>query len=77
MEIIIHGNKKTSQIIGRKIKDITLPQGSLICALMREGISYIDCDDIEIANNDIILLFLADKSHIREIEKLVQPGALF
>ena len=44
---------------------------------MREGISYIDCDDIEIANNDIILLFLADKSHIREIEKLVQPGALF
>lgn len=77
MEIIIHGNKKTSQIIGRKIKDITLPQGSLICALMREGISYIDCDDIEIANNDIILLFLADKSHIREVEKLVQPGALF
>ncbi len=77
MEIIIHGNSKTSQIIGKKIKDITLPQGSLICALMRDGISYIDCENIEIANNDIILLFLSDKTHIREIEKLVQPGALF
>lgn len=77
MEIIIHGNKKTSHIVGKKINEIKLPLGSSICALMRDGISYVDCKDLEIMNNDIILIFLADKSHIREIEKLVQPGAYY
>lgn len=74
MEIVIHGKEKNSPIIGKIVKDIKLPQGTVICSLMRNNISYVDCDDMVIVDGDTILIFLANKSHIKELEKIVQPN---
>ncbi len=75
MEIVIHGTPGTSQIVGKKVSEIKLPQGSIICALMHEGVTSIYCGDLTIHDGDTLILFLANKNHIKEVEKLVQVGA--
>ena len=73
MEIVIHGNKDKSQLVGKTVSQIKLPQGTSICALMHKGISYINCSEHTIEDGDSVVIFLTNKHHIREIEKLVQP----
>ncbi len=74
MEIVVHGTPETSMIVGKKVSDIKLPQGSIICSLMHNGITSIYCGDLTIQDGDTIILFLANKNHIKEVEKLVQGG---
>ncbi len=74
MEIVVHGTPSTSQIVGKKVSQVKLPQGTSICALMHNGISHINCFDHTIEDGDTMVIFLTNKNHIKEIEKLVQPG---
>ncbi len=73
MEIVIHGSPGNSQIVGKKVSEVKLPKGTSICALMHNEISYVNCSDRIIEDGDTIIIFLTNKNHIKEIEKLVQP----
>ncbi|MFL0798719.1 MAG: Trk system potassium transporter TrkA [Cellvibrionaceae bacterium] len=82
IEVIAHGDKNTSKVVGRALEDIDLPGGATIGALVREhenGSSevIIAHDDIVIESGDHVIVFLLDKRHIRNIEQLFQVGFSF
>ncbi|MCS5709809.1 Trk system potassium transporter TrkA [Candidatus Berkiella aquae] len=77
IEAVAHGDKQTSQVIGRKIRDIHLPKGTTIGAIVREDQVIIAHDDCEIAPEDHVILFVIDKSRIQHVERLFQVGITF
>lgn len=77
IEAIAHGDKKSSQVIGRKIGEIALPLGTTIGAIVREDQVIIANDDCEIAPEDHVILFVIDKSRIAQVERLFQVGITF
>ena len=72
LEAIVHGNKKTSRVIGKKVAEIKLPKGAIIGAIVRGDEVIINQDDIVIQSRDHVIIFLAYKSLILEIESLFQ-----
>jgi len=72
MEAIAHGDKETSQVVGKAIQDIKLPKGTTIGALVRGDDVIMAHHDIVIESNDHVILFLTDRSKISVIEDLFQ-----
>lgn len=77
IEAIAHGDKKSSQVVGRKIKEIPLPPGTTIGAIVREDYVIIAHDECEILPEDHVILFVTDKSRIAQVERLFQVGITF
>ncbi len=77
IEAIAHGDAKSSKVIGRKICDIILPPGTTIGAVIRDEEVLIAHDDTVIESGDHVILFLVDKRHIRDVERLFQVGLTF
>ncbi|MCJ8169369.1 Trk system potassium transporter TrkA [Atopomonas sediminilitoris] len=77
IEAIAHGDKKSSKVVGRAIRDIPLPPGTTIGAIIRNEEVLIAHDSTEIESDDHIILFLVDKKYIRDVERLFQVGLTF
>ncbi|EWH10928.1 potassium transporter peripheral membrane component [Catenovulum agarivorans DS-2] len=77
IEAIAHGDKETSKVVGRQIKDIKLPPGTTIGAVVRKDEVIIAHNSTVIESNDHVILFLVEKKYVTEVEKLFQPTALF
>ena len=77
IEIVAHGNAQTSQVIGRELKKIKIPQGVIIGAVSRNGEVLIANEELIIEEDDHVILFLQDKKYIAEVEKLFQPSPFF
>lgn len=70
LEIVVKGDEDSSHIVGKKISEIKLPSATTIVAIIRDDETLIANNNFTLLNNDIIVLFLADKKHIQEIERL-------
>lgn len=81
IEIVAHGDRRSSKVVGRSIEDIKLPPGATIGAIVRQGKKgpevIMGHHDVVIENNDHVIVFLVDKHHTRDIEKLFQVGFTF
>ncbi|MCV2886564.1 Trk system potassium transporter TrkA [Aestuariibacter sp. AA17] len=77
IEAIAHGDESTSKVVGREIREIKLPPGTTIGAVVREDEVIIAHSDTRIEANDHVILFLVDKKFIGDVEKLFQPSAFF
>lgn len=87
IEVIAHGDSKSSKVVGRTVEDLDLPEGATIGAIVRNkrsesggGDSYevlIAHDDTRIESGDHVILFLVDKRFTRDIERLFQVGFTF
>ena len=77
IEVIAHGDKESSKVVGRKVKEIKLPQGAIIGAIVRGNDILIARKSTEILENDRVILFVSDKKQVGEIEKLFQLSAFF
>lgn len=77
IEAIAHGDATTSRVVGRTIGELKLPPGATIGAIVRGDDVLIAHDSTRIDSNDHVILFLIDKRHIGDIEKLFQPSAFF
>ncbi|MDH5736024.1 MAG: Trk system potassium transporter TrkA, partial [Gammaproteobacteria bacterium] len=77
IEAIAHGDEKTSKVVGRRIEEITLPEGTTIGAVVRGNEVLIAHHDTVIEAEDHVVLFLVDKKKIHEVEKLFQVGVTF
>ena len=77
IEAIAHGDKKTSKVVGRNIEQINLPNGATIGAIARGEEVIMAKASISIEPEDHVILFLADKTGVKEIEKLFQVSATF
>ena len=77
IEVIAHGDKRTSRVIGRKLGKIKLPPATTIGAIVRNKAVIIASDDIVIEAEDHVLMLLSDKRYIPAVEKLFQVGVTF
>jgi trk system potassium uptake protein len=77
IEAIAHGDQSTSKVVGRTIREIKLPPGTTIGAVVREEEVIIAHGNTKIEANDHVILFLVDKKFINDVEKLFQPSAFF
>jgi len=81
IEVIAHGDNRTSKVVGKKIEDIDLPEGASIGAIVRErdGESQvlIAHDNIVVETDDHVIVFLVDRRHTRHVEQLFQVGFSF
>ena len=77
IEAVAHGDAKTSKVVGRRIQDIPLPEGTNIGAIVRAGKVLIAHHDTVIESNDHVILFVVDKARITEVERLFQVGFAF
>ncbi len=70
LEIIAHGSQKNSQVIGRYIADINLPEGVVIGCVIRNNKVIMGSSSVIIEDGDHVLIALTDTSKIHEVEKL-------
>jgi len=77
MEAIAHGDANSSKVVGRKIGEIKLPVGVTIGALVRGESVLIAHDDVIVASDDHVILFMVDKAQVRAVERLFQVGLTF
>lgn len=77
IEAIVHGNKKTSHVVGRALADIKLPAGVAVSAVVRDGRSLPVSANTQIDGGDHVILFVHDRRHIPKIEKLFQVSPTF
>ncbi len=74
LEIVVHGDLKTSKVVGRRIGDVALPEGSAIAAIIRGDEVVIAHHDTLIEAEDHLIVFALNKRIIPKVEKLFQVG---
>jgi trk system potassium uptake protein TrkA len=74
IEIVAHGDRKTSRVVGRRVEEISLPPGTSICALVRKEEALMSMKNVLIETDDHIIMFVTDKRYIAAVEKLFQVG---
>lgn len=76
IEAVVHGDRTTSQVVGRRIEEIALSPGTTIVAIARGMELLIAHHDTLIQPEDHIILFLTDKKQITEVERLFQTQSV-
>ena len=77
MEIVAHGDPGSSKVVGKALKDVVLPDGVTIGALVRGDEVIIAHKNVVVESDDHVILFLVDKSKVGEVERLFQVGFHF
>jgi len=71
---VVHGDARTSRVVGKHIEAIDLPEGAAIAAVIRNGEVIIAHHDTLIEAEDHLILFALNKRIIPKVEKLLQVG---
>ncbi len=74
---VAHGDRRTSQVVGRAVEALALPPDTTVGALIRAGEVIIAHHDTVIESDDQVVLFVADRTHVPRVERLFQVGARF
>ena len=77
IELVVHGDATTSNVVGIQIGDIKLPVGAMIAAILRKNEVIIARRQVVIEEGDNVIVYINDKKSVSEIEKLFQPSAFF
>jgi len=75
LEAVVHGTQDRSQVVGRRLEQITLPSGASIIAIVRGENVIMAHHDTKIETEDHVIVFLSDRRHIDAIERLFQTEA--
>ena len=74
MEAIVHNDSSASKVVGRRIEQIDLPEGTTIGAIVRGEQVLMAHHDTLIEADDHVILFLTDRRHVEEVGRLFQAG---
>ena len=74
IEGIVHANEYTSNLFGKSLKEIPLPEGSSIGAVIRHGELLMPDSDVDLCINDHLIIFLANKDMMSEVEVLFRKS---
>jgi len=84
LELIVRGDRKTCKVVGRRIQEIGLPHGAKIGAIVRslDGSAehrrvIVPHHDTVVEPQDHVIVFVPNKSMVRQVEKLFQVSATF
>ena len=72
LETVVHGPADRSRVVGRKVEDIALPDGSSISAVVRGERVIIAHHDTVIEEDDHVIMFLVDPRQIDAVERIFQ-----
>lgn len=74
LEIIAHGSKKSSKVVGKQLQEIAFPQGVSVGAIVRgegEDAKILMAEpDLTVVAEDHLILFIPNKKMIPRIEQL-------
>jgi len=71
METVAHGTPG-GKVVGRAVEDIKLPEGARIITLVRGAQVIMAHHDTVVETGDHVILFLADRRHVEQVERLFQ-----
>ncbi len=77
IELSVHGDSRSSRVIGRPMGKLVLPPGASIGVIARQGRLIFPHHDTLIEQEDRIVLFLADKRQITAVERLFHVSFSF
>ena len=77
LELVAHGDRKSSKVVGRRVEEIDSPQGATIGAIVRGEEVIIAHHDTVIEAEDHVIVFVNDKRMVRKIENLFQVNLGF
>ena len=93
LELVAHGDAKSSKVVGRRIEQLDLPKGATIGAIVRRararrrprrrqraGYDYevlMAHHDIVIEPDDHVIVFVVNKRIVPKVEKLFQVNVSF
>ena len=77
IEAVAHGEARESRVVGRLIEEIQLPRGATISAIVRGDDVLMAHHDTRIQADDHVILFIADRRQIDEVERLFEVGGVF
>ena len=72
IEAVVHGNSERSRVVGRRVEDVDLPAGASIIAIARGEQVIMAHHDTLIEAEDHVIVFLNDRRHVADIERLFQ-----
>jgi trk system potassium uptake protein len=70
LEAIVHGDERSSRVVGRTVGEIPLPEGASIGAIVRADEVIMAHHDTRVLADDHVILFLADRRHLEAVERL-------
>jgi trk system potassium uptake protein TrkA len=77
LEAVVHGDRDSCRVTGRRVEEIELPEGATIGAVVRGDEVLMAHHDTRIEAEDHVILFVTDKKTLPRVEKLFQVGARF
>ena len=77
IEAVAHGDSRSSKVVGRRLENLPLPQGTTSGCIVRGDEVIMGHHDTVIEAEDHVILFLVDKRRIPEVERLFQVGVTF
>jgi trk system potassium uptake protein TrkA len=77
IEISLRGDPDTSKLIGRRVDELSLPEGVVICVVARGNKLIFRVAETVLRADDRIVVFLSDKRLIGKVEELFQVGITF
>jgi trk system potassium uptake protein TrkA len=77
IEIIAHGEPSSSRVVGRRIDEIQFPPGTTLSVILRNEEVITARKDTVIEPEDHVIVFVIDKQHIPDVEKLFQVSVTY
>jgi trk system potassium uptake protein len=75
LEAIVHGDERSSRVVGKAVAEIPLPEGASIGAVVRGDEVIMAHHDTVVQSDDHVILFLADRRHLEAVERLFLRAA--
>jgi trk system potassium uptake protein len=70
LEAVVHGDQHSSRVVGRRVEEIILPEGTSIGAIVRDEEVLMAHHDTVVQADDHAILFLSDRRHLDAVERL-------
>jgi len=77
LELVAHGDRQSSRVVGRRIDEIDLPKGATIGAIVRADEVIMGHHDVVIEAEDHVIVFVVNKAMVHKVEKLFQVSIGF
>jgi trk system potassium uptake protein len=77
IEAVVHGDRESSRIAGRRVEEINLPPGTTIGAVVRGEEVLMAHHDTRIEPEDHVIVFVSSKRLVPQVERLFQVSASF
>jgi trk system potassium uptake protein TrkA len=70
LEAVVHGDAGSSRVVGKRVDEIPLPDGTSIGAIVRGEDVIMAHHDTVVQSDDHVILFLSDRRHLEAVERL-------